>query len=91
MAAMQRTQEKSHRQLGARRGEGLHLVQAMAEDKRIGLLVFSSPESQELSELNDLPPQLEIIATGKTPQELSGLRHVHSQHLDDAETCALLC
>ena len=81
----------SHRQLGVRRGPGLHLVQAMAGDKRIGLLVFSSPESEELSELKDLPPQLEIIATGKTPQELSGPKHAYSQHLDDAETSALPC
>ena len=79
----------SHRQLGARRGPGFHLVQAMAGDKRTGLLVFSSPESEELAELKDLPPQLEIVATGKTLQELSGPRHVHSQHLDDAETSAL--
>lgn len=84
-------QRWSHRQLGARRGAGLHLVQAMAGDKRIGLLVFSSPESEELSELKDLPPQLELIATGKTPQELSGRRHASSQRLDDAEASALLC
>ena len=66
-------------------------MQAMAGDKRIGLLVFSSPESEELAELKDLPPQLEIVATGKTPQQLSGPRHACSQHVYSADASALLC
>ena len=40
--------------------------------KRKGLLVFCSPESPELSELRRLPPELEVIAMGKTQAELSG-------------------
>ena len=40
--------------------------------KRKGLLVFCSPESPELSELRKLPPELEVVATGKTEAELSG-------------------
>ena len=40
--------------------------------KRKGLLVFCSPESPELSELRKLPPELEVVAMGKTEAELSG-------------------
>ena len=40
--------------------------------KRKGLLVFCSPESPELSELRELPPELEVVAMGKTEAELSG-------------------